>query len=303
MSEPRRRDGDGTGGLRDGLINFEELRERAIALRREGLSRRQIRDRLKVNNNDILNRLLEGEPPPEWTKRPNAKDGLRARAREMRLRGMTYDQIQLELGCSKSSISLWVRDLPKPERAPRTQEEASAIAKRGWEATMRRREIERQQTKFEAAREIGKLTDRELFIAGVTLYWAEGAKDKPYQRREILQFINSDPNVIELYLRWLDLLGVDRERLRFRLSIHESADVPAATRFWAELAGVDPSTFQSATLKKHNPKTTRHNTTDAYRGCLVIYVAQSAELYRRVEGAWYGIVVGAKSTALTRCPI
>src|SRR5690242_13836333 len=115
----------------------------------------------------ILNCLLEGEPPPEWTRRPNAKDGLRAKAREMRLRGMTYDQIQLELGCSKSSISLWVRDLPKPP--PRTREEASAIAKRGWEATLRRREIERQQTKFAAAREIGGMTDRELFIAGVTL--------------------------------------------------------------------------------------------------------------------------------------
>ncbi len=114
--------------------DFEGLREQAVALRREGLSRRQIRDQLRVHNNDILNRLLEGEPPPEWTKRPNAKDDLRHRARELRLQGWTYDQIQVELGCSKSSISLWVRDLPKPERK-RTREEASAIAKRGWEAT------------------------------------------------------------------------------------------------------------------------------------------------------------------------
>ncbi|GAA0556265.1 hypothetical protein GCM10010390_68120 [Streptomyces mordarskii] len=152
MNAPRRRDGDSMGGLLDGSTTFEELRERAIALRKEGMSRRQIRDRLKVSNNDILNRLLEGEPPPEWTRRPNAKDDLRARAREMRLRGMTYDRIQLELGCSKSSISLWVRDLPKPDRPPRTREEASAIAQRGWEATLRQREIERQRTKLAAAK-------------------------------------------------------------------------------------------------------------------------------------------------------
>ena len=56
MSEPRRRDGDSVGGLLDGTTTFEELRERAIALRREGLSRRQIRDRLKVSNNDIMNK-------------------------------------------------------------------------------------------------------------------------------------------------------------------------------------------------------------------------------------------------------
>jgi hypothetical protein len=63
--------------------DFEGLREQAIALRREGLSRRQLRDRLFVDNNDILNRLPEGEQAPEWTKRPNAKDDPRAKAREL----------------------------------------------------------------------------------------------------------------------------------------------------------------------------------------------------------------------------
>ena len=274
--------------------DFEALRERAVALRRAGLSRRQIRDRLHVDNNDILNRLLEGEPPPDWTKRPNAKDDLRDRARELRLQGWTYDQIQVELGCSKSSISLWVRDLPRPERK-RSTDEAAAIARRGWEEKLRIRDEERQQTKETARLAVGDLSERELFLAGVVLYWAEGAKDKAYsdQRRENLQFINSDPNVIRFYLAWLTSLEVERDRMRFRVSIHESADVVAAEAFWAGLVGVDRSTFQSSTLKKHNPRTNRRNTADAYHGCLVIYVLKSADLYRRMEGAWYGIVGGA----------
>ncbi len=65
--------------------DFAGLRERAVALRRTGYSLRRIRDELKVFNNDILNRLVKGEPPPEWTKRPRAKDDLRAKARELRL--------------------------------------------------------------------------------------------------------------------------------------------------------------------------------------------------------------------------
>ncbi|OAH14127.1 hypothetical protein STSP_25770 [Streptomyces jeddahensis] len=142
------------------------------------------------------------------------------------------------------------------------------------------------------------MTDRELFIAGVALYWAEGAKDKPYRRRENLQFINSDPNVIRLYLRWLDLLGVAPDRRAFRVSIHDSADASEAEKYWAEIAGADASTFQKTTLKKHNPKTTRKNTADDYHGCLTIYVSQSAELYRRMEGAWYGIVGAATATDL-----
>ena len=272
--------------------DFEGLRERAVALRRAGLSRRQIRDRLQVDNNDILNRLLRGEPAPEWTKRPNARDDLREKARELRLRGWTYDRIQVELGCSKGSISLWVRDLPKPERK-RSPEEASAIARRGWEATLRRREEERQRTKQQAKQAVGNLTPRELFLLGVGLYWAEGSKDKPYDRRENVVFVNSDPGMIQVYLSWLDILGIERERLRFNVMIHENADVSGAEDYWAELTGADRSAFNKTTLKRHNPKTVRKNVGDGYRGCLVIKVLKSADLYRRIEGSWYGIVLGA----------
>ncbi|MET8222495.1 hypothetical protein [Streptomyces sp. NPDC005301] len=274
--------------------DFEALRERAVTLRREGLSRRQIRDRLLVDNNDILNRLLDGEPAPEWTKRPNAKDDLRARARELRLRGWTYDRIQLELGCSKSSISLWVRDLPKPERRD-PAEQARLAARKRWEHELAVRDEERQRVKAAAAAEVGSLSDRELFLLGVGLYWAEGAKDKSYDRREKVVFVNSDPGMIEVFLRWLDLLGVDRDRLRFSVMIHERADVADAERHWADLVGAEDSAFYKTTLKKHNPKTVRKNVGEAYHGCLAISVRRSADLYRRIEGAWYGIVLSARN--------
>ncbi|MFF8611626.1 hypothetical protein [Streptomyces sp. NPDC015350] len=276
--------------------DFEGLREQAPALRREGLSLRQIRDRLRIHNNDIPNRLVRGEPAPEWTKRPRARDDLREKARELRLRGMTYDRIQVEPGCSKSSISLWVRDLPKPK--PRhTDEEHRALMNAGLSRLRAAQDEERIRVKARARDEVGPLSDRELFFAGAALYWAEGTKDKTYSRRESLHFINSDPNVITLYLRWLKLLEVPHERMRFRVSIHESGDIAGAERFWAVLAGVPTSSLQKTTLKKHNPKTIRKNTTEAYRGCLIIYVTKSADLYRRVEGTWYGIVLGADSTA------
>lgn len=273
--------------------NFDSLREQAVTLRRAGLSRRQIRDRLHVYNNDILNRLLEGEPPPDWTRRPRAKDDLRARARELRLQGWTYDRIQLELGCSKSSISLWVRDLPKPERK-RTREEASAIARRGWEATLQKREEERRQTKRVAAAEVGAMTDRELFLVGVGLYWAEGSKSKPYRRQERIVFVNSDPDMITVFLAWLHLLGIERERLRFAVHIHETADAAAAERFWANHVGIETADLLKTSVKKHNPRTNRMNTNEGYHGCLRVGVCGGADLYRRIEGWWYGIVLSAR---------
>ncbi|WP_251093716.1 hypothetical protein [Streptomyces sp. Caat 7-52] len=273
--------------------DFEGLREQAVALRRDGLSRRQIRDRLHVDNNDILNRLLEGEPAPEWTKRPNAKDDLRCKARELRMQGWTYDQIQVALGCSKSSISLWVRDLPRPERR-RSPEEAAAIARKGWEEKLRIREEERRHAKEEAKLAVGGMSTRELFLVGVGLYWSEGGKDKPYDRRERVVFVNSDPGMIEVFLAWLDLLEVERDRLRFTVMIHETADIGAAERYWAKLVNATPDSFNKTTIKKHNPRTIRRNTGDDYRGCLVIKVLKGADLYRRIEGSWYGIVEAAR---------
>ncbi|CAL9530965.1 helix-turn-helix domain-containing protein [Streptomyces sp. enrichment culture] len=273
--------------------DFEGLREQAVALRRAGYSLRQIREELKIYNNDILNHLVKGEPPPAWTRRPNAKDDLRAKARELRLQGWTYDQIQLELGCSRSSVSLWVRDLPKPE--PRyTPEEQRQLMNEGLARRRAADEEGRRRTRSAAHRETRELTDRELFAAGVALYWAEGAKSKPYDRRERAVFVNSDPGVIQTYLAWLDLLGIDRERMGFRVLIHESADIDAAHAFWAEIVDIDPSAFARPTLKKHNPKTIRKNTGENYHGCLTVTVARSADLYNRIEGWWSGIVAHAQ---------
>ncbi|WP_413758610.1 hypothetical protein [Streptomyces sp. MMBL 11-3] len=269
--------------------DFEGLRERALALRREGYSLRRIRDELKVFNNDILNQLVKGEPPPEWTKRPRAKDDLRARARELRLQGWTYDRIQAELGCSKGSISLWVRDLPKPERRD-SVEQAKLAAQKRWEHELAVRDEERRRTKEAAAATVGGLSERELLLAGVSLYWAEGTKDKPYARRESVTFVNSDPGVIRLYLAWLALLGIGHERLQYRVMIHMTADVEGAERYWADLVGVDAAVFQRTTIKKHNPRTVRKNVGEDYRGCLVVRVSQGAELYRRIEGWWSGMV-------------
>ncbi|WP_406411070.1 hypothetical protein OG923_20465 [Streptomyces halstedii] len=274
--------------------DFEGLREKAVALRRDGLSLRQIRDRLHIHNNDLLQRLVNGEPAPEWTRRPRARDDLRERARELRRQGLTYDAIQVELGCSKSSVSLWVRDLPKPERSRTAVEQARLAGRKRWDHELALRDTERQRTKAVAKKEIGALSDRDLFLVGTALYWSEGTKDKPYDRRESVTFINSDPGMVEVYLAWLALLGLPREQLRYRLMIHETADVESAKSYWADLIGIDASAFQKTTLKKHNPKTVRKNVGSDYRGCLVIRVPQGAELYRRIEGWWSGIAEQAQ---------
>jgi hypothetical protein len=263
-----------------------ELREQAVALRRAGKSRREIKQLLAIGSNAALNEALRGEPPPQWTLRPNAKDGLRKAARELRQRGLAYNQIAAGLGVSKSSVSLWVRDLPRPPRLSYEEcrrRQADGV-RRYWEAERGGREAAREAACAAAAAQIGALTDREVLIAGAIAYWCEGAKSKPYRRSDQVIFMNSDPALITFFLRFLDIAGVARDRLVFRVQIHESADVAAAQQFWLDATAADAAQFRRPSLKRHNPRTVRKNTGGNYRGCLRIAVRRSAGLYREIEG-------------------
>mgnify|MGYP002404080148 CR=1 FL=1 len=268
-------------------------REQAVALRRAGKSIRQIRQILGPVGNRTLSEALRGEPPPEWTSRPNAKDGLRARARELRQQGLGYQEIVAELGVSKSSVSLWVRDLPRPPRvtpdecARRTSERMREY----WSAERPAQAARRAAASAAAEAGIGDLTNREILIAGAIAYWCEGAKNKPHRRSDRVAFTNSDPGLISFFLRFLDSTGVSRSDLAFQLQIHETADVPAAERFWLDRTGARADQFCKTSVKRHNPLTTRRNTGDDYHGCLRVDVRRSCMLYRKIEG-WAAAITG-----------
>jgi len=265
---------------------FRQLRGRVVALRRAGRSRREIKEILGITSNGTLDRALRGEPPPEWTRRPRAKDDLHARARQLREDGLDYEEIAGALGVSKGSVSLWVRDMPRPARLryEETRKRAAEGARRYWAAERPAREARREAARTAAAAEIGTLSQREILIAGAIAYWCEGSKSKPHRPAERVIFINSDPGLIKLFLRFLQAAGIEFVQLRFRLHIHETADVAAAQQFWMGITGAEWAQFYKTTLKRHNPQTVRKNIGADYHGCLIVSVKQSADLYRRIEG-------------------
>jgi transposase-like protein len=273
---------------------LDQLQEQAVALRRQGKSRRQIKEILGPMSNTTLNDALKNEPPPEWTRRPRAKDELRVQARELRGQGRDYEEIAATLGVSKSSVSLWVRDLPRPARLSyeECRKRSAEGARRYWAAERPAREARRIAVCEAAAAEIGSLAAREVLIAGAIAYWCEGGKTKPDQRADRVMFINSDPSLIRFFLRFLDATETPRTNLRFRVYIHENADVETAQRFWMDVTGAPSDRFSRPTLKRHNPKTVRKNVGEDYHGCLRIDVHHSADLYRKIEGWAAAIMSG-----------
>ena len=93
-----------------------------------------------------------------------------AKARELRAEGRTVAAIAAELGVAKSSVSLWVRDVPyvpQPRQpSPHRRVHPQHMA--------RLAEIE-ECDELGAAR-IGALSDQAFLAAGAALYAGEGAK-------------------------------------------------------------------------------------------------------------------------------
>lgn len=156
------------------------------------------------------------------------------RARELRAEAWTLRDIATELGVSKSSVSLWVRDVefvPRPRNRghPSMQPHPMHVRKLA--------EIER--CRQEGIERIGRLSDREFLVLGLALYAGEGGKTNGDVR-----FANSDPRMILTFITWLrHFFDVDESRVRMRLYLHEDLDLDAAIEFWSQLNAIPPSQF------------------------------------------------------------
>ncbi|MEY2454019.1 MAG: hypothetical protein QOD92_3593 [Acidimicrobiaceae bacterium] len=172
-------------------------------------------------------------------------------ARDLRAQGWTIKEIEAELGVSRSSVSIWVRDV---EVDPDVwAERVSTRRNHGWQkrrATIDRRRALEAESDLEAARQrLGEITDRDLFVAGIALYAGEGTK-----RRGSVSFPNSDPRMIALFLAFLRrFFAIDETRLRVRIYLHEALDLEAATTFWSDVMGIPRSQFRAPYRAKADP--------------------------------------------------
>jgi predicted transcriptional regulator len=235
----------------------------------------------------------DGGCPVDRRRKPRE----RALARDLRRNGWSVPRISRELGVSKSSVSRWVADLPKletllgPEReAERRKRAAETFRERVVKPRQARVDERRQEVHALAAAQVTRLDAEAVMACFAILYWAEGSKDKPYERRERVVFANSDLRLVAVFIHMLGLLGVDETHVRFRLQVHETADVEGIQKRWADELGIDATRFSSPTIKRHRPRTNRLNVGSEYRGVLVVSVVQSADLYRRIHGWFLGTV-------------
>jgi hypothetical protein len=199
-----------------------------------------------------------------------------------------------------STLSAWLRDVPLTDQQRRELFERRASNGRATGQANRERRLRKEaEIRRACADQVRTVRQRDLFIAGVIAYAAEGSKRKPWQSSCQVKFTNSDPRMIRLFLSWLDLDGVDRSSVTFCVAIHEDADVSEALDYWARVVRVPAQRFLRTTLKRGNPRTTRRNVGSDYRGCLVVHVRRSGDLNKRLE-AWFQSILDGLDPRGTR---
>lgn len=195
---------------------------------------------------------------------------------------MSIKKIEKRLKVSRSSISLWVRSVKLTKRQiDRLYLNKKTGNLKGSIVAARNKIKARQQLTEklmnEGAREMGELSKRDKFIAGVSMYFAEGSKgDKN------VSFSNSDPLAIKFMIDWIRVYcAVPEEKFRINLYIHDNLNEHSAKHFWSKLIKVPLNQFGKSYIVKNNPS--RFRKTKHIYGILRITVS-NVILHRKIMG-------------------
>jgi len=171
------------------------------------------------------------------------------KARALRKKGYSLNQIVKEEKFSKASVSIWVRDIVL------TKKQKKKISKRGRsvESIEKRRinrlfneQCKRQTIIDEAKKDFSSISLEELKIIGIILYLGEGAKTN----KGTVSVANSDPAVIKIMVRFLkEVCKVPENKLHGHIHTFEHANVELTEKYWSKTTGIPRKQFYKTYIK------------------------------------------------------
>lgn len=190
----------------------------------------------------------------------------------LRKKGYSVNEIVKKLSVAKSSVSVWVRNVPLNKIAEKRL--LTKIQLGQWRAAELKRAKTRKLVEM-SDHNAQKIVDH-IIVSGALmkvfcgiLYWCEGAKNPMGGVR----FTNSDPNVIKTFLVLLrNSFLIDEQKLRIGLHLHEYHDIKKQIDFWSTITQIPTAKFIKPFLKHHTKKRIREN----YPGCATVYYYQTS---------------------------
>lgn len=202
-------------------------------------------------------------------------------ARKLRKLGYSINEICKKAGLAKGSVSLWVRDIELTSEQKRKLSEKGIkkeVIERRRITRLTREDARRQVIIDKAKKEINNLSKKDLFLIGITLYWAEGSKTK----RGVVKFSNSDPKIIKLTMRFFrEICQVPEEKLKGYIHIHPHLSVRKAENYWSSVSGIPLTQFYK-TYRKPN-RASRNKKDSLPFGTFDINICNT-ELFLKIQG-------------------
>ena len=222
-----------------------------------------------------------------------AKSYERLLARELRIQGKSIRDIAKRVSAAQSTVSLWCRDIVLTKEqldALVTLDRLGGARGRVVAAELaKKRKNERVTFNKKAGLErIGKISKRELFLIGIALYWAEGSKSL---RSERFVFVNSDPGMVLVMIRWLqECMDVSIEDIVCRVGINEAhrTRIADVEQHWSDITGIPLSQFKKPSFKKVVNKKVYDNFYEHY-GTLDLLVKRCTKLFYETLGSIDGL--------------
>src|SRR3989338_7253357 len=117
---------------------------------------------------------------------------------ELRKGGYSYSEIQKFVHVQKSTLSYWFRDLKLSEpQLTRLKKKRIEGAQKGSKAKTLKTFEAIEKIQKSSAKDIGKISKRELWLMGVVLYWRERLLNKnDGDLKKGVRFTSSDPHLI-----------------------------------------------------------------------------------------------------------
>lgn len=207
------------------------------------------------------------------------------KAIRLRKGGKSYGEILKQLSVSKSTLSLWLRDIELTEKQKSLLLKGRQKSRYAGAKAKQRQRIERtKQIIEESKREVKRFWNDPLFLAGLMLYWAEGDKS---DNTENVKFSNSDPSLIQLIMRWFrEICKVPEKKFRITIHIHELHCRSRTERYWSKITNIPLSQFYKTQIKQTSLRQRRNI---LYDGTCAVSVS-NRDLFRRIKGWKLGIV-------------
>lgn len=185
----------------------------------------------------------------------------------LRHEGKTMNEIAAQVGVAKSSVSLWVRDLPISSKARARITSLQTAGQRASQQThfaKTRRNLAFAKEEAEKIIRTVVVTPDVALLCCALLYWCEGAKDK---NDKTFTFSNSDGQMVRAFMKLMrHSIVLDERKFRARMHLHEYHNETLQRKSWSEITGIPEQQFSKTYWKPHTAKTIK----DGYPGCIHI---------------------------------